>query len=357
MKIVYIATYPPRECGIGTFTQNKLKSISHLLTANGEQHEGIVVAISESDKTYDYPPEVEFVIRQEQQADYIEAAAFINRSGADICVLEHEFGIFGGQNGVYVLPLLYRLDIPLIAVFHTVLKTPSLNEKAITAEICRMAAKTVVMTSRAVSFLSEIYGVAPENIEIIEHGVPDLQYNGEKSKKEFKLENRKVILSFGLISRNKGLETVIKALPPVVEQYPEIVYIILGKTHPHVLKHSGEEYRIYLMRLVKELGLQKHVIFMNEFVNQNKLFKYLSAADIYITPYLNEAQITSGTLAYAVGAGCAVISTPYWHAQELLDRGRGCLFNFGDDQQLSSILLNLLDDPESMHKMRRRAFR
>ena len=317
MKIVYIATYPPRECGIGTFTQNKLKSISHLLNGDGEKHEGIVVAISESEKEYDYPEEVGFVIRQEQQADYMEAAAFINKCGADICVLEHEFGIFGGNNGIHILPLLYRLEIPLIAVFHTVLKTPSLNEKAITVEICRMASKTVVMTARAVSFLTDIYGVNNDNIEIIEHGVPDLQYNAEKSKKEFKLENKKVLLSFGLISRNKGLETVIKALPPVIEQYPDVVYVILGKTHPHVLKHSGEEYRIYLMRLVKELNLQEHVIFMNEFVSQNKLFKYLSAADIYVTPYLNEAQITSGTLAYAVGAACAVISTPYWHAEEL----------------------------------------
>jgi len=357
MKIVYIATYPPRECGIGTFTQNKLKSISHLLNGNGEQHEGMVIAISDSEKDYDYPPEVEFVIRQEQQADYMEASAFINRSGADICILEHEFGIFGGQNGVYILPLLYRLEIPLIAVFHTILKTPSLNERAITVEICRMAAKTVVMTNRAFSFLTDIYGIGSDNIEIIEHGVPDLQYNGEKSKKEFKLENKKILLSFGLISRNKGLETVIKALPPVIEQYPDVVYIILGKTHPHVLKHSGEEYRIYLMRLVKELNLQQHVLFMNEFVNQNKLFKYLAAADIYITPYLNEAQITSGTLAYAVGAGCAVISTPYWHAEELLAHGRGSLFNFNNHDQLSSILMNLLDDPENMQKMRRRAFR
>jgi glycosyltransferase involved in cell wall biosynthesis len=356
MKIAYIGTYPPRECGIGTFTHNKFMSISHLRNSNGENHEGMVIAVSDLETKYDYPQEVEFVIRQEQQGDYIEAAAFINRSGADICILEHEFGIFGGQNGVYILPLLYRLEIPLIAVFHTVLKTPSLNEKGILTEICRMASKTVVMTARAVSFLTEIYGINTENIEIIEHGVPDLQYEAEKCKKEFKLENKKVLLSFGLISRNKGLETVIKSLPPVVAQYPEVVYIILGKTHPHVLKQSGEEYRIYLMRLVKQLHLEKHVLFMNEFVNQNKLFKYLSAADIYITPYLNEAQITSGTLAYAVGAGCAVISTPYWHATELLDRGRGCLFNFNDHEQLSSILLDLLDDPDNMHKMRKRAF-
>src|ERR1700712_1988013 len=169
MKIVYIATYPPRECGIGTFTQNKLKSISHLLNGDGEKHEGIVIAISESEKEYDYPEEVEFVIRQEQQADYLAAAAFINNSGADICILEHEFGIFGGNNGIYILPLLYRLEIPLIAVFHTVLKTPSLNEKAITVEICRMASKTVVMTERAVSFLTDIFCGILLDIKIIEH--------------------------------------------------------------------------------------------------------------------------------------------------------------------------------------------
>lgn len=355
MKIAFIGTYPPRECGIGTFTNNKFMAMVDTDDNGGESHEGMVIAVSDHENNYDYPEEVSFTIRQNQQTDYIEAAGFINRSGADICILEHEFGIYGGQSGIYILPLLHRLEIPFMAVFHTVLKAPSYNEKAILTEISKMAARTVVMTQKAKEFLLDIYHVPKEKIKIIAHGVPDLQYDQDTSKKEFKLENKKVLLTFGLIGRNKGIETVIRALPAVVEKHPETVYIILGKTHPAVLRHSGEEYRIYLLQLVRKLQLEKHVVFMNEFVNQKKLFKYLSATDIYITPYLNEAQITSGTLSYAVGAGCAVVSTPYWHAAELLSAGRGRLFDFNNDEQLSAILLDLLDNDDVMEKLRSNA--
>jgi glycosyltransferase involved in cell wall biosynthesis len=355
MKIAFIGTYPPRECGIGTFTNNKFMAMVDTDDNGGESHEGMVIAVSDHENNYDYPEEVSFTIRQNQQTDYIEAAGFINRSGADICILEHEFGIYGGQGGIYILPLLHRLEIPFMAVFHTVLKTPSYNEKAILTEISKMAARTVVMTQKAKEFLLDIYHVPKEKIKVIAHGVPDLQYDQDASKKEFKLENKKVLLTFGLIGRNKGIETVIRALPAVVEKHPETVYIILGKTHPAVLRHSGEEYRIYLLQLVRKLQLEKHVVFMNEFVNQKKLFKYLSATDIYITPYLNEAQITSGTLSYAVGAGCAVVSTPYWHATELLSESRGRLFDFSNDEQLSAILLDLLDNDDVMEELRSNA--
>jgi glycosyltransferase involved in cell wall biosynthesis len=352
MKIAFIGTYPPRECGIGTFTNNKFMAMVDSEDNGDESHEGMVIAVSDHENSYDYPEEVAFTIRQNQQTEYIEAAAFINRSGADICILEHEFGIYGGQGGIYILPLLHRLEIPFMAVFHTVLQTPSYNERAILTEISKMASRTVVMTQKAKDFLLDIYHVPKEKIKVIAHGVPDLQYDQDASKKEFKLENKKVLLTFGLIGRNKGIETVIRALPAVVVKHPEAIYIILGKTHPAVLRHSGEEYRIYLLQLVRRLKLEKHVVFMNEFVNQKKLFKYLSATDIYITPYLNEAQITSGTLSYAVGAGCAVVSTPYWHAAELLAGGKGRLFDFNDDHQLSSILMDLLDNDEVMEELR-----
>lgn len=355
MKIAFIGTYPPRECGIGTFTSNKFTAMVNAIGENGETHEGMVIAISDNETDYDYPDEVAFTIRQNQQADYIEAAKFINRSGADICILEHEYGIFGGQSGIYILPLLHRLEIPFMAVFHTILKTPSYNEKAILIEITKMAARTVVMTHKAHEFLTDIYNVPKDKIKVISHGVPDLQFDQEISKKEFKLENKKVLLTFGLIGRNKGIETVINALPAVVAEHPEVVYIVLGKTHPAVVRHSGEEYRIYLLQLVKRLQLEKHVLFMNEFVSEKKLFKYLSATDIYITPYLNEAQITSGTLSFAVGAGCAVVSTPYWHAAEILAEGRGRLFNFNDHEQLSTILLDLLDHEDVMEDLRANA--
>ena len=246
-------------------------------------------------------------------------------------------------------------EIPLIVTLHTIVKTPTYNEKAILQEICKMANKIIVMSHKAIGFLMDIYNVEKEKIEFIEHGVPDLRFNYEQSRKEYKLENKKVVLTFGFISRNKGIETVIKALPGVVEKYPDVLYIIMGKTHPNVLRHAGEEYRNYLLQLVKSLDLKNNVLFLNQYTNQKELFKYLSACDIYVTPYLNEAQITSGTLSYAVGVGAAVISTPYWHAEELLSDGRGRLFNFNDSDELSTILLELFDKPELLKTLRKKA--
>ena len=353
MKTALIGTYPPRECGIGTFSRNLFAAMTQPGTDG--TNEGVVIAMDDQQDSYDYPPEVEFRIRQEQQGDYLEAARFINLSGADVCVLEHEFGIFGGQNGIYILPLIHRLEIPLIVTLHTVLKTPSYNEKAITLEICKMATRIVVMTNKAIEFLTEIYGIPADKIVLIEHGVPDVRFDHEKAKKDFKLSNRKILLTFGFISRNKGIETAIRALPDVVARHPDVIYIVLGKTHPAVLRHAGEEYRIFLLRLVKKLQLDKHVVFVNEFMNEKELFKYLHASDIYITPYLNEAQITSGTLSYAVGAGSAVLSTPYWHAAELLAEERGRLFDFNDSEQLAGILLDLLDSPEKLATLRNNA--
>jgi glycosyltransferase involved in cell wall biosynthesis len=355
MKIAYIGTYPPRECGIGTFTMNLFKSMTINNGMNKDTFDGFIVAMNDHDQTYNYPEEVKLTIRQEHQRDYLSAVKFINLSGADLCILEHEFGIFGGQDGVYILPLLHRLEIPLIVTLHTIIKAPSYNEKAILMEICKMANKIVVMSHKAIEFLTTIYSVDKNKIEYIEHGVPDIQFNRFQSKKEFNLENKKVLLTFGFIGRNKGIETVIKALPKVIEKYPEVLYMVLGKTHPNVLRYSGEEYRNYLQQLVKSLHLNKHVFFLNEYINQKELFKYLSAADIYITPYINEAQITSGTLSYAIGAGSAVVSTPYWHAEELLADGRGMLFNFNDSDGLSGILIELLDNPDLLEDLRKKA--
>jgi len=356
MKLAYIGTYPPRECGIGTFTMNLYRS---MVINNGiirDSIDGFIVAMNDHDQTYDYPEEVKLTIRQEHQRDYLSAVKFINLSGADLCILEHEFGIFGGQDGVYILPLLHRLEIPLIVTIHTIIKAPSYNEKAILVEICRMANKIVVMSHKAIEFLTSIYNVEREKIVFIDHGVPDIQFGQVKSKEEFNLENKKVLLTFGFIGRNKGIETVIKALPKVIDKYPDVLYMVLGKTHPNVLRYSGEEYRNYLQHLVKSLNLNNHVFFLNEYINQKELFKYLSAADIYITPYINEAQITSGTLSYAIGVGAAVVSTPYWHAAELLADGRGKLFNFNDSDGLSAILLELLDNPDVLKNLQKKAY-
>jgi glycosyltransferase involved in cell wall biosynthesis len=355
MKISFISTYPPIECGIGTFTKNLF---NNSIRINGEPShtQGIVIAVDGQRQRAEYPREVVMTIRQQEQTDYLKAADLINISGVDVCVLQHEFGIFGGQNGIYILPLLHRLEIPFFVTLHTVLKKPSYNERAILKEICKLAHSVVVMTQTAVDMLVEEYDVPTEKILQIAHGVPDIHFDQKTAKKALRLSDKKVLLTFGFIGRNKGIETVLKALPDVTSKYPELVYIILGKTHPNVLLHSGEEYRIYLTSLVQKLGLKKHVLFLNEFVDQSDLFKYLSAADIYITPYTNEAQITSGTLSYAIGAGTAVISTPYWHAKELLTNDLGRLFPFQDSDALRDILLELLGDPEEMATLRKNAF-
>ncbi|GAA4431922.1 glycosyltransferase family 4 protein [Ravibacter arvi] len=355
MKISFIATYPPRQCGIGTFTKDLFSSVIGR-GGNGTIHQGIVIAVDDNSQRYDYPEEVIMSIRQEEQADYLKAADLINISGVDICILEHEFGIFGGQNGIYILPLLYRLEVPFLVTLHTVLRNPSYNERAVLTEICKLANSIVVMSQTAVEMLTEEYEISAKKIVKIEHGVPDIHFDQLWAKKEFRLSSKKVLLTFGFIGRNKGIETALKALPEVIDKYPELVYIVLGKTHPHVIRHSGEEYRVYLAGQVQKLGIEKHVIFLNEFISQSELFKYLSAADIYITPYTNEAQITSGALSYAIGAGTAVISTPYWHAKELLANDRGRLFPFQDVWALRDILLDLLDNPEEMRVLRSNAF-
>ncbi|GAA4445194.1 glycosyltransferase family 4 protein [Ravibacter arvi] len=354
MKISFIATYPPRQCGIGTFTKNLFDAVTGSQGNNKSQ--GIVIAVDENMQHYDYPKEVVMSIRQEEQADYLKAADLINISGVDICILEHEFGIFGGQNGIYILPFLYRLEIPFLVTLHTVLKNPSYNERAVLKEICKLAHTIVVMNKTAVEMLVEEYEIPASRIVIIEHGVPDIHFDQKSSKKEFRLSSKKVLLTFGFIGRNKGIETVLMALPEVTKRYPELVYIVLGKTHPNVIRHSGEEYRVYLASLVQKLKIEKYVIFLNEFISESELFKYLSAADIYLTPYTGEAQISSGTLSYAIGAGTAVISTPYWHAKELLANDRGRLFPFQDVSALRDILLDLLDNPEEMEKLRHNAF-
>ncbi len=322
---------------------------------NDAIEESYVVAINDHHFNYTYPPEVKLSIDQEQQTDYLEAANFINLSGADVCVIQHEFGVFGGQGGVYLLPLLHRLKIPVIVTLHTVLKVPSYNEKAILKEICNMAHQVVVMSHKAIEFLVGIYDVPETKITFIEHGVPDIHFDYNQARKEFKLRDKKVLLTFGFLGRNKGIETVIQSLPAVIKEHPDVLYLVLGKTHPNVSRHSGEEYRSYLQLLVKKLDLSQHVSFLNEFVEQTELFKYLAACDIYITPYTNEAQITSGTLSYAMGAGCAVVSTPYWHATELLADDRGLLFGFNQSEELSDLLNETLSHPGKLQSLKKRA--
>ena len=320
--------------------------------------EAYVVAMNDHNNTYDYPEIVKYQIRDAQQKDYLETVELINLSDADVCILQHEYGIFGGENGIYLLPLISRLTKPLIVTLHTVLKNPSYSEKAIVQEIGKRAEKLVVMSKRAVDFLTDSYGIEPEKIAIIEHGVPVFNFTDRESfKKKLNLAGKKSLFTFGLLSRDKGIETVINALPEVVRRHPEILYIVLGKTHPGVVKASGEEYRNYLISLVEKNNLRNHVYFFNRFATNEELFSYLAATDIYIIPNLNKAQITSGTLAYAIGAGSAVVSTAFWHAQELLAKGRGRLFNPGDSNELAKILNELLSKPALLDKIRIKAYK
>lgn len=356
MKFAFIGTYPPQKCGIGTFTHNLIKSVSDNFGYNNLFPNLYVIAVSDNEQVYNYPPEVSFVIDQNNQRDYVSAAKFINYNKADVCILEHEFGIFGGESGVYILSLVSRITIPLIVTFHTVVRDPSQIQKTIVQELSNKAHKVIVMSKKAVKFLLDIYNIPEDKIEIIEHGVPvGKVFHRDTAREKFNFNNKTALFTFGLLSRNKGIETVIKALPKVVEKHKNILYVVLGNTHPKVLSHDGEEYREYLMRLVKEYGLEDYVYFYKNFVHEDQLMEYLYAADIYITPYLKEEQITSGTLSYAVGAGTAVISTPYWHAQELLADGRGVLFDFHNHEQLGNILLDLLDNPEKIDVLREAA--
>jgi glycosyltransferase involved in cell wall biosynthesis len=357
MKLTYISTYPPRACGLATFNRSLINAIN---TNLGQNHPGetVVALNTESVDEYAYPDEVRFVIRQQVLEDYSRAANFINNSDTDACILQHEFGIYGGDDGAYVLSLVNQVEKPLVSIFHTVLERPSYQQKVILQTIARKSDKVVVMGKKAIDMLITIYGVNRNKISYIEHGAPDIEASvNNPVKSDALLSDRKTLLTFGLLSRNKGLETVIRALPKIAERHPDVLYVILGATHPDIVKRSGEEYRDSLMAMAEKLGVGDNVTFLNSFVTEDDLMNYLSATDIYVSPYLNEAQITSGTLAYAIGAGAAVVATPYWHAKEILANGRGRLFDFKDNEGLANIINELLDSPVALNSIKQSAYK
>ena len=357
MKIICIGNYPPRKCGIATFTENLVKSIIEAATDHGLEMEVEVIAMNDPGQKYCYPDIVVQTINDQIPDDYLKAASYINHSGADLCLFQHEYGIFGGNSGLLILNLLQRLKVPVVSTFHTVLQKPTFHQREVLKKIASYSEKIVIMNALAITFLTDVFDIPRSKIVKIEHGVPDF----ERVKKSGFIvpeswTERKTLLTFGLIGRSKGIETVIKALPYIVKKHPEVLYVVLGKTHPHVVKHAGEEYREYLQSLTHELNLDKHVEFLNNYVSEEELTNYLLAADIYVTPYLNKAQITSGTLCYAIGGGSAVISTPYWHAEELLAEKRGRLFDFKDYHRLAEIVNELLDDPIELKGLSKRAY-
>ncbi len=315
------------------------------------------VIAMEASESFHYSNEVRCVVHKDRKKDYIAAADYINSSGVQLVSLQHEFGLFGGDAGAYITLLLKRLNVPVITTLHTILEHPDKHQRRVIADIAALSASVVVMSKRAVAMLRDIYGLDGDKIEFLPHGLPALAFSeSEPFKHELGFRNRKIILTFGLLSRNKGIEWAIRALPDVILSHPDVLYLVLGATHPEVKKADGEEYRLSLRRLVKDMGLEEHVTFINRFVTDEELHRYLNAADYYLTPYLSREQITSGTLAFALGLGKAVISTPYWYAEELLADGRGVLVPFRDHKAIAAELSRLLDDPDACEAMRRRAF-
>jgi glycosyltransferase involved in cell wall biosynthesis len=350
----FIADYVPRQCGIATFTYD----LSNAVAAADERRRGCsVIAINDIPEGYKYDDSVRFEIRESAPADYRQAAEFINISEAAVVCLQHEYGIFGGRDGSHVLGLLRRLRRPVVTTLHTILKEPTEEQRLILRDVCRLSTRVVVMAERAREFLQEIYDVAEEKIALIHHGIPDVPFiDPAVHKDKFGVEGRPLVLTFGLLSPGKGIEHAIRALPAVVKEHPDVVYMVVGATHPHVRRTVGEAYRTSLQRLARELGVEKNLMFQNRFVELSELCEFLGAADVYVTPYNSPTQIVSGTLAYALGTGNAVISTPYWYAEEMLADGRGRLVDFGDSDAIAAEMLDLLSDDLKRDTMRKAAY-
>ena len=352
-RVAFIGNYLPRQCGIATFTTDLCEAIAAEYTGTT----CIALPVNDINGGYSYPPRVRFELAEKNIDSYRRAADFLNINNVDVVCLQFEYGIFGGQAGSYILALLRELRMPIVTTLHTILHDPNPDQRRVMEEVATMSDRLVVMSERGAEFLQEVYGVPPDKIDLIPHGIPDLPFVDPSYHKDlFGVEGKLVLLSFGLLSSDKGIENVIAALPAIVERYPNVVYIILGATHPHVIRHEGETYRLSLRRQAREKGIEDHVIFYNRFVSLEELIEFISAADIYITPYLNEAQIVSGTLAYTLGAGKAVISTPYWYAEEMLAEGRGTLVPFKDPAALAREVIYLLDNESERHAMRKRAY-
>src|SRR5438874_1034212 len=349
-KVALVGDYLPRKCGIATFTCNLLEA----LAAEHPAGECFAVPVNDVAGGYEYPEVVRFEIEEQDLSSYKRAADFLNIGNVSIVSLQHEFGIFGGPAGSHVLALLRELKMPVVTTLHTVLREPNSEQRRVMQELVSRSTRLVVMTMRGRQMLEEIYQAPPGKIDLIPHGIPDIPFvDPNYYKDQFGVEGRRVLLTFGLLSPNKGIEHVLNALPQILTEFPDVVYIVLGATHPNEVREQGEAYRLSLERLAKKNKVQKNVIFYNRFVALEELKEFIGAADLYITSYLNEAQVTSGTLAYAFGAGKAVISTPYWHAQELLADNRGVLVPFSDPKAIAREVIGLLADEPRRHAIRK----
>ena len=352
-RIAFVGNYLPRQCGIATFTTDLCEAFSSAYA----EVSCIALPVNDTESGYAYPSRVRFELIEKDIRSYRRAADFLNINNVDLVCLQHEYGIFGGKAGSHILALLQGLRMPIVTTFHTILNDPNADQMRVLKEIAALSDRVVVMSEHGVRFLQEIYGISKDKIDFIPHGIPDVPFVDSSFHKDlFGVEGKTVLLSFGLLSADKGIENVISALPDILSRHPNVVYIILGATHPHVLQNDGESYRLSLQWLAQEKGVEAQVIFYNRFVTIEELIEFISAADIYITPYLNAAQITSGTLAYTLGAGKAVISTPYWYAKEMLADERGVLIPFHDPKALAEQVIDLLDNEAKRHAMRKRAY-
>lgn len=352
-RIAFVGNYLPRECGIATFTTDLCNS----LAAEYGAGRLFAIPVNDPDSNYQYPEQVRLELEQEDLGSYERAADFLNFNGNDLVCLQHEYGIYGGSAGSHILTLLRRLKMPLVTTFHTVLREPDPNQRAVLEEIAHLSDRMVVMSELAAQMLREVYDVPSGKIDVIPHGVPDLPFmDPNYFKDKFGTEGKSVLLTFGLLSPNKGIENVIQALPVILARQPNVVYIVSGVTHPHIRKREGERYREGLQSLAAELGVADQLILNNRFVSTEELMEQVGAADIYITPYRQEAQVVSGTLAIALGAGKAIVSTPYWHAKELLAGNRGVIVPFDSPDAIAEAVLGLLENDAKRHAMRKRAY-
>ena len=352
-NIAIIGNSLPRRCGIATFTTDLQQS----LAATSPGLKTCIVAMTDYGCAYDYPHAVRMQIADSDMADYIRVADELNASGCDIVSLQHEFGIFGGPAGDFILALLARLTMPVVTTLHTVLASPTADQRRVLSQVCARSSRVIVMAKKGQELLQEEYQVPVEKIEIIPHGIPDMPFSDpDQAKVKLGFSGRTVILTFGLLSPSKGIEVMIDAMPEILKCRPDAVYVVLGATHPNLVRHQGETYRANLVARVRELGIEDHVVFLDQFVDKTALLDYISMCDVYVTPYLNEAQMTSGTLAYSFGLGRAVVSTPYWHAKELLADGYGVLVPFGNARATGLAIRDLLADDATLQAMRRRAY-
>ncbi|TWT94478.1 glycosyltransferase family 4 protein [Stieleria varia] len=351
-KVAFIGNYLPRKCGIATFTHDLRASVSKASDADC-----IVVTMDDIVGGYCYEKEVQFQVVEQELEHYRAAADFLNFSNVDVISLQHEFGIFGGPCGSYILALLRDLRMPVVTTLHTVLSDPSQTQRAVMTQLIGLSTRLIVMTERCRRTLMSTYSVPSNQVDLIAHGIPDRPNVDQADLKEqFDVEGRPVALTFGLLSPGKGIEHVLQAIPEIVQRFPDFIYLVLGATHPSLIREQGERYRIGLERMAKELCITKYVSFYNRFVELDELTEFIGAADLYITPYLNAQQAVSGTLAYAFGCGQAVISTPYWHAEELLADGRGVLVPFADSTAIAKEVIGLLGDDERRLAMREQAY-